>query len=248
MGMDDQGTNFIITNSGSLAGSSQLTLTNGCQFMITNGSMFTQGFPLKVFPGPMRENGPMLTNNGVWLSSDALTINGVPVSGTGGWNQTTGVWSFTNVDFTVPSLDSKQGSSVNLVQGNFNIMTMTGAGTVLVNSGTMKSTTANLNSLTIGTGTVNFGSVVLNALNLTQGSQLTVNSATAGNINWQGGSLSGISNTIPPTSTINVGQTFKVTGTGIHLLQNVVVTATKLSLKCVVKQLCELQFNNAEIN
>jgi len=238
------GATLTVLQNAVVATESQLTLSNGAQFVISNNAQVSQSAPLSLVPAS-QDHPPVFTNNGQWTSTSKLTLV-VVTKGTGSFQFGTGATTtLSGIPFNAGSL-TLTSSTLEVVGSIVSVGSVSGTGIIdhqgqqfvvtgslsaqkftLVN-GVVQTVTANINTLDIQAGTFN----------------ITGSGATITSFTWEGGLV-----TAPSASTsTTLGVTsLTLTGTIAKTITNLKVTVTNLALTCGTQQ-CQLFTQNAALN
>jgi len=235
------GASLAVTNLCIVSASSQLTLSDGANFIVNRTARVSQSAPLKLLPaGGNRPSA--FENDGRWTSTSDLeivvTTRGVGTFefGTGskttvtGINFTTGAMTLTGAQFTVIGSFVTVGS----IDGRSSTIDHKGQTFTVLGNANIANYIHENGQTSVGGG--NFGTVdVQNGL-----WNLTGIGATIGTLRFEGGLVSathGKGAAITVTSTI-------LTGTEPKTFEDIRVTTTSVSLSCGVQQ-CQLFTKNA---
>lgn len=187
------GTSLSIGKTLSVSKKSLLALTGGCSFNVQKGALVKQSAAFDVVSGAPKTNHPTISNDGQFGVSAALSITGVPVSGSGSFSVAkSGHLSFNNVDFTGSSIAND--GSVSATVGDFVVKSVSGAGQFSGNPKTFKSDSFTAGSLTVQSGDFSLSTSNITSVSLAAGSFLT-NDSTLGSVDFQGGLIGALSKT-----------------------------------------------------
>jgi len=238
------GATLTVLQSCVVATQSQLTLSDGAQFIISSTGQVSQSAALSLVPAS-QDKPPAFTNNGQWTSTSKLSLV-VETKGTGTFQFATGSQTIlsgisfnagslilTAANFTsigsIVSVGSISGTGLIDNEGQrFVVNGNLAAQKFILVNGLVQSGTANINTFDIQSGTFN----------------ITGSGATVSTITWEGGLITSPSTTA--STTLNVVN-LTLTGTQPKTLSNIKATVTNLALSCGNQQ-CQLFTQNASLN
>jgi len=226
---------LTVVTTAVIATDSQLTLSDGAQFVISSTGQVSQSAPLSIVPSS-QVHPPIFTNNGQWTSTSKLTLV-VGTKGTGSFQLGTGSTTvLSGIAFNAGSL-TLTSSFFSAVGSVVNVGSISGTGTIDTNGEQFIVTGAlAASNVTLENGVVQCGSANINLLDGRSGTfNITGPSAVVSSLTWEGGLI-----TCPPAAGTTLTVTsLTLTGTQPKTLINVKAVVTNLSLTCGTQQ-CQL--------
>jgi hypothetical protein len=239
--LDD--TTLTVTSLGVISASSQFTLANGAQFVVSSKGKVSQSAPFKLLPSGS-DQPPLFTNNGIWTStSDFLLVVNTRGSGSFQLGQGASI-SISGIAFNIDSL-TLTGATFTVTGSVVTINTVNGQGGVITAEGRQfLVTTLNVDTYTHTNGDTEIGSGTIGTLDVQTGTvNVTGSGATIGVLLFEGGQISG--NNPSATVVLTIGNA-TLTGNQPKILNNLTAKFQELNLKCGPQQ-CQLFTQDANI-